>query len=916
MLNIFRLPVTTGALLFSLCAIFFASPAFADPSGRVAYLSDTQGQVSYSPSGEDQWIGVVRNRPLIRGDRLWTDRGALAEFQFGSSAIRLASNTGVEILDLDDRFAQLQLTEGTLSLTVRRMYEDQVIEVDTPLLAFTITRAGRYRIDVDPQYEETTIVVWEGAGEAYGDDSNFRMRAGDTVRFYDTDLRDHEIFRLPHEDDLDRYSLERDLRFERSDSLRYIDDDLVGYTDLDEYGSWRRVRGQGHVWFPNRVEAGWAPYRYGHWVWQEPWGWTWIDNAPWGFAPSHYGRWVSVHNRWGWVPGPRHVRPVYAPALVAFVGGSGWSLSLSMGGGSSAIGWFPLGPREVYVPSYYGSRDYFNRVNQNNTVINNTTITNVYNNYSSGTINVNQVNYTNRTSANAVTAVPRDVFVRSQPVRESRLNIDARAGTTGEVFRVAPVAPTVHSVIGAGKATKVRPAHEVFERKVVAHRAPPPATGSFAKREQLLQKNPGRPLEPSVADSLNASNAKMAKNVRMIDKQKSQVDARAAGSARVDKSAKPQQLDRSDQNKKGAKRTMADAQPANGQQQRKADSDKQTAEQQQRKADSDKQAAEQQQRKADSDKQAEQQQRKADSDKQAEQQQRKADSDKQAAEQHQRKADSDRQAAEQQQRKADSERQAAQQQQRKAESDKQAEQQQRKADSDKRAAEQNQRKAESDKQAEQQQQRKADSDMKAAEQQQRKAESDKQAAQQQQRKADSDRQAAEQQQRKAESDKQAAQQQQRKADSDRQAAEQQQRKAASDKQAAEQQQRKADSDRQAQELQRKADSDRQAAQLQQRQADGDRKAAQQQQRKADSDKQAAEQQQRKADGDRQAAQQQQIKADSDKQAAEQQQRKADSDKQAAQQQQNRANNDRQVVDEPAAQQGASAKEQSPSRMRA
>jgi hypothetical protein len=117
-----------------------------------------------------------------------------------------------------------------------------------------------------------------------------------------------------------------------------------------------------------------------------------VDDAPWGFAPSHYGRWVNVSNRWGWIPGPRNVRPVYAPALVAFVGGSGWSVSISLGGGSP-IGWFPLGPREVYVPSYQASRDYFNRVNVTNTVINNTTITNVYKNYSSGTINVDHARY-------------------------------------------------------------------------------------------------------------------------------------------------------------------------------------------------------------------------------------------------------------------------------------------------------------------------------------------------------------------------------------------------------------------------------------------------------------------------------------------------------------------------------------------
>ena len=56
-------------------------------------------------------------------------------------------------------------------------------------------------------------------------------------------------------------------------------------------------------------------------------------------------------NSWGWIPGPIAVRPVYAPALVAFIGGPRFSLSVSIGGGGGGnVGWFPLGPREVYVP--------------------------------------------------------------------------------------------------------------------------------------------------------------------------------------------------------------------------------------------------------------------------------------------------------------------------------------------------------------------------------------------------------------------------------------------------------------------------------------------------------------------------------------------------------------------------------------
>lgn len=554
MSNPTRIIAITGMLLFSFGMASIAGKAYADPSGRVARLSHTQGEVSYSPAGEDEWLDVVRNRPLIRGDRLWTERGARAEFQVGSAAVRIGSNTSVEILDLDDRIAQIKMTQGTLNLSVRRMYPGQVFEVATPTLAFAIERAGRYRIDVNPRNAVTTIVVREGAGEAYGDNSSFRLRAGDTVRFYDTDLRDYEMYGLPREDDFDRYSYDRDRRLANSVSLRYINDDMVGYADLDEYGSWRSERSYGAVWFPSRVDANWAPYRDGHWVWQEPWGWTWVDDAPWGFAPSHYGRWVYISHRWGWIPGPRNIRPIYAPALVAFVGGSGWSLSISLGGGSP-IGWFPLGPREVYVPSYQVSRNYFTQVNVSNTVINNTTITNVYNNYSSGTINVNQVNYANRTVAGAVTAVPGSVFVNAQPVRRSVIRLDSNAIASGEVTRVAPIAPTARSVAGAGKATAARPSREAFERQVFVRNAPPPAERPFAVREQQLKKNPGRAPEPVTEKSIQGrdDNTAQKQKVRVIGEQREAVDARVAeprrGGAKPDTPAaapgRLQPLDRS-----------------------------------------------------------------------------------------------------------------------------------------------------------------------------------------------------------------------------------------------------------------------------------------------------------------------------------------------------------------------------------
>ena len=149
------------------------------------------------------------------------------------------------------------------------------------------------------------------------------------------------------------------------------------------------------------VPANRAPYRYGHWASVQPWGWTWVDDAAWGFTPGHYGRWVQIGHRWAWVPGERVVRPVYAPALGSFfdLGGAGINVSL---------GWVPLGPQEVYVPPYRHSPRYVREVNITN-VRNETTIINVVNNKT--VVNVN--NYRNYREA---TSVSRDVMEHGRPV--------------------------------------------------------------------------------------------------------------------------------------------------------------------------------------------------------------------------------------------------------------------------------------------------------------------------------------------------------------------------------------------------------------------------------------------------------------------------------------------------------------------
>jgi hypothetical protein len=251
-----------------------------------------------------------------------------------------------------------------------------------------------------------------------------------------------EVQQIGNPDDFDNWSYSRERRYDNGRPAQYCSRDVVGAEDLDDYGDWRAESTYGNVWFP-RVSADWAPYHEGHWAWIDPWGWTWVDDDPWGYAPFHYGRWASFDGRWGWVPGPREVRPVYAPALVVFLGG-GTALGEN-------VGWFPLGPREVYVPSYRASPAYVNRVNVTNTNVSTTTITNVYNTtiVNNKTTTITNVNYVNRNVQGAVTAVPQRSFAIAQPVARSAVAVNQRQIAAVPAVARVPVTPTREAVLGS-----------------------------------------------------------------------------------------------------------------------------------------------------------------------------------------------------------------------------------------------------------------------------------------------------------------------------------------------------------------------------------------------------------------------------------------------------------------------------------
>jgi hypothetical protein len=488
-------------------ALFLLSLAFTsltwadedDPPARVARMNFAQGQVSFQPGGEGEWVEAVPNRPLTTNDNLWTDRDSRAELHIGSTAIRLGSETSLTFLELDDSTVQLRLAQGSTLIRVRHLDDEDNLEIDTPNLAFRVQGPGEYRVDVNPDGHSTTIDAFHGRGEAIGGGNNYTVVAGQQAIFTGDNNLDYDIEPLPRQDGFDEWAFDRDRREDDDRSANYVSREMTGYEDLDDYGRWSYEGNYGPVWVPTGVPAGWAPYRFGHWVWVAPWGWTWVDDQPWGFAPFHYGRWCVIGGGWAWVPGPVVVRPVYAPALVAFVGGGGFHFSASFGG-SEGVAWFPLGPGEVYVPSYHVSRTYVNQVNVTNTVVNVTKVTNIYNSYTTNnTTVVNNITYINRRQPNAVTAVSHETFVNARPVARNVVAVSAREVEQAPATHMAPVQPVRTSELGAGKPTKFAPPPAVQQRQVVAQRPPAQPSVPFNQRQDPLVARPTKPVAPVAA---------------------------------------------------------------------------------------------------------------------------------------------------------------------------------------------------------------------------------------------------------------------------------------------------------------------------------------------------------------------------------------------------------------------------------
>ncbi|VTU15040.1 DUF6600 domain-containing protein [Variovorax sp. RA8] len=408
--------------LVLLLAAGAAAWAQQDPPGRVARLDEQQGTVSFSPAGDDSWYDAVPNRPITTGDRLWTDRNARAELHVDSTALRLDDQTMLVVSELEDDSARFTATRGRLQLRVREAPAGQRLEIDTANLAVVVEAPGDYRIEVDPAAGTTRVAVAAGGLTLYGENGeSVALGAHQQLTVSGRQLAAVSSTPVRAGDAFDRWVAERDRLEDQSISARYVSRDVLGYQQLDRYGDWQSDPTYGNVWYPRSVDADWAPYRDGQWVDIAPWGWTWVDAAPWGFAPSHYGRWARIGPRWAWVPGRANTRPVYAPALVGFVGG-GVHANVAAGG-RPGVGWFPLAPGEPWRPGYRASQRYIDEANR----------------AVAYQRQLARADYLHRNTPGALSLVPVDIFGRGPIARRDFLRTPEGATAQLPIVATAPI---------------------------------------------------------------------------------------------------------------------------------------------------------------------------------------------------------------------------------------------------------------------------------------------------------------------------------------------------------------------------------------------------------------------------------------------------------------------------------------------
>ena len=480
-------------LLAALLASAATLASWADAPGRVARLSSFAGEVQLANERED-WRSIPRNYAVTAGDNLWVSEGGRAELDVGPVQVWLAGGTNVNFERLDDQSLIARVSQGAIAVRIRAWEQQDAMRMLTANGEIAFLRPGFYVVNAPSQYAPASLNVRSGQAEVLTNGPGLIVNRGDSVVLDGNGVRfdRNDSYANNANGGFEAWAVSRDRRNDHWESRNagQLSPWMVGARDLDEYGSWDNDYEYGRIWYPTNVAANWAPYRNGRWSWVQPWGWTWVDDAAWGFAPFHYGRWVRIGPRWAWSPGSYVGRPVYAPALVTFFGGSGWSVSANVG---PTYSWVPLGWNEPYLPWYTYSPNYWRQVNR-------PYVRNI------AEEPWRPRNYMHAAVPGAITAVAGAAFIGGRPVAQNLVrNISERDIRSAPPARMGEVLPQFQP--GRGNAVTPR---SFDPNPVVGRPSQPPTPSPAPVRERSMGPGVVQPAAPSAAAVPLAPNTNVA----------------------------------------------------------------------------------------------------------------------------------------------------------------------------------------------------------------------------------------------------------------------------------------------------------------------------------------------------------------------------------------------------------------------
>ena len=290
------------------------------------------------------------------------------------------------------------------------------------------------------------------------------------------------------------------------------------YNDLSPYGNWINDPQYGYVWSP--YESDFQPYRSnGNWAYTR-YGWTWVSDYRWGWAPFHYGRWtLDPYYGWLWIPGYD-----WAPAWVDWRSGGDY------------YGWAPMGPGYGFnisvnvwnfVPRrYIYSRrlhNYYVNPSRNVVIINNTTIIN-----------------NNHTTINNGNTGPRRTYNTGPSVREVENVTKARVRTLDVVQSSRPGAASLD-----GKSIRIyKPEVAKIENENLVARPVRAIELNDVQRKEVLAVRKGTLEKGDLKPTLENNSNGVTRNLNGVNRNINETPQRDNSNAFQDNGIKNSSIDR------------------------------------------------------------------------------------------------------------------------------------------------------------------------------------------------------------------------------------------------------------------------------------------------------------------------------------------------------------------------------------